>query len=108
MTCRNVSKWRRNWADCLVQDKVEGIPADCSIGVRHKGGVTLTQASVRNVGTCRPDVKEVIQADNIRKAQSTDAGHRGGEARIRDESPVMGLDRRSLVARLQCEHNLRG
>lgn len=32
-------------------------------GIRHRGGVTLDQALVWNVGTCRLDAKEEIQGD---------------------------------------------
>jgi hypothetical protein len=62
--------------------------------------VTLIQALVRNSGTCRPDAKGEAQADRLRKGEITDAGHRGGVTRSRDEGPVMGLDRRGGVARL--------
>ena len=62
--------------------------------------MTLIQALVRNSGTCRPDVKGEAQADGLRKGEITDAGHRGGVTRSRDEGPVMGLDRRGGVARL--------
>ena len=37
----------------LVQEE----PAYCLSGVRHKDGVTLIQALVGNVGTCRSDDK---------------------------------------------------
>jgi len=43
--------------------------------------VTSGQASVRNTGTCRPDAKGEAQADSLCESQSTDAGHRGGDAR---------------------------
>ena len=36
-------------------------PAAWLGGTRHKGGVTLHQALVWNVGTCRLDVKGEIQ-----------------------------------------------
>ena len=49
--------------------------------------MTLIQALVRNSGTCRPDAKGEAQADRLRKSESTDAGHRGGVARSRDEGP---------------------
>ncbi len=68
----------------------------------------LIQALVRNVGTCRPDVKGEAQADSIREGQSTDAGHRGGDARSRVEGSVMELDRRGVVVRLHHVHNLQG
>ena len=67
-------------------------PGPC--GVRLEGGVNPDQALLRNVGTCRPDAKGDGRAGDPRKAQSTDAGHRGRAVRSRDEGPVMGLDRR--------------
>ena len=63
-------------------------------GIRLGGGVNSDQALLRNVGTCRPDVKGDVQAGDPRKGQSTDAGHRGGAVRSRDEGSVMGLVRR--------------
>jgi hypothetical protein len=33
-------------------------------GIRHRGGVTLDQALMRNVGTCRLDAKGEIQGDD--------------------------------------------
>lgn len=58
--------------------------ADGPFGIRHIGGVTLTQALVRNLGTCRPDAKGEIQAEGLRKDESTDTGHRA-------ETSVVGL-----------------
>ena len=43
---------------------VQGKPAYCLSGVRHKNGVNLIQALVRNVGTCRPDVKGETQVED--------------------------------------------
>jgi hypothetical protein len=63
---------------------------------------------MRNVGTCRPDAKGEIQADCNCKGESTDAGHRGGDVRSREESSVMGLDRRGIVVQFHLVHNLRG
>jgi len=74
-------------------------PVDGLSGIRHEGGVTPAQALMRNVGTCRSDAKGDAQAGHPRKSQSTDAEHRGGVTRSRDESPVMGPDRRGDVAR---------
>ena len=100
MTCRNVFRRRRNPdSDLYPASKDWEAPADCPIGVRHEGGVTLRRASIRNTGTCRSDVKGEIQAVHHRKGESTDAEHRGGDARSRDEGPVMGLDRRGVVIR---------
>ena len=101
MTCRNVSNRRRNRdLDFYPGSKGWKRPAYCPTGVRHEGGVTLGRASIRNTGTCRSDVKGETPAVHHRKGLSTDAEHRGGDARSRDEGPVMGLDRRGVVIRL--------
>lgn len=91
----------------LARDEGRGMPADCSTGARHEGGVTLYQASVRNVRTCRPDVKGEVQVESFCENESTDAGHRDGDVRSRVEGSVMELDRRGVVVRLQHGHNLR-
>ncbi len=70
--------------------------------------MTLIQALVRNVGTCRPDAKGAAQVDSIHKGQSTDAGHRGGAVRIRVEGSVMESDRRGSIVRLNRAGNLQG
>jgi hypothetical protein len=36
----------------------------CLGGIRHKGGVNLSQALVWNVGTCRPDGKGETQVED--------------------------------------------
>jgi hypothetical protein len=100
MTCRNVPNRRRNRdLDFYPASKGWGLPADCPTGVRHEGGVTSRQASVRNTGTCRPDAKGETQAVSRREGPSTDAGHRGGDARSRVDGSVMGPDRRGVVIR---------
>lgn len=74
-------------------------PVDGLSGVRHEGGVTLVQASMRNVGTCRRDAKGDVQAGGPGKNLSTEAWHRDGVPRSRDEGAVMALDRRGDVVR---------
>jgi hypothetical protein len=49
------------------------------------------------VRTCRSDAKGDASSGYHREGQSTDAEHRGGAARSRDEGPVMGLDQRGCV-----------
>ena len=44
-----------------------------------------------------PDAKGEIASGSNREDQSTDAEHRDGAVRSRDEGPVMGLDRRGCV-----------
>ena len=70
--------------------------------------MTSIQALMRNAGTCRPDAKGEIQADSLRKDRSTDAGHRDGDARSRNEGLVMGLDRRGVVIQPYCVGNPQG
>jgi len=53
-TCRKESGRRRNRARLLSPGEAWEIPAYCPGGVRHKGGASLAQAPVRNVGTCVP------------------------------------------------------
>ena len=109
MTCRNVFRRRRNRdSDFCPASKDWEAPADCPIGVRHEGGVTSRQASVRNAGTCRPDAKGATQAVSSREGPSTDAGHRGGGVRSRVDGSVMGSDRRGVVIRLYPGGNPRG
>ena len=91
----------------LSQDKVQRVPAYCLDGVRHAGGVNLIQAFVRNVGTCRPDVKGETQGGSTPKGESTDAGHRDGPTRISVEVSVMGMERRGWVIRPGCSANQR-
>ena len=109
MTCRkardDVETGIRIW---ILGARVGEVPADCPTGVRHEGGVTLRQASIRNTGTCHPDVKGETKAVSRRKGLSTNAGYRGGDARIREEGPVMGLDRRGVVIRLYPVNNPNG
>ena len=67
-----VSVWDRD-----AQRLGEVRKSRCSLAER---GVTLNQASVRNVGTCRPDVKGEAQAHGLRKINRTNTGHRDGGA----------------------------
>ncbi|TAN58042.1 MAG: hypothetical protein EPN26_01945 [Rhodospirillales bacterium] len=55
------------------------------------------QALSRNAGTCGPDAKGEIREGSPLKDESTDAGRRGGASRSREESPVMGPDRRGCI-----------
>ena len=43
--------------------QVQREPAAWLDGIRHRGGVNLSQVFVRNVGTCRLDAKGEIQTD---------------------------------------------
>ena len=73
------------------------MPEGCPSGIRRVGGAKLGQALVWNVRTCRSDAKGAVTSGSNREDRSTDAEHRGGAARSRDEGPVMGPDRRGCV-----------
>ena len=61
----------------VAREKSPGKPAYRGGGVRRKGGVSLARASMRNVGTCHPDVKGEAQVGGPRKSKSTEAGGQG-------------------------------
>ncbi len=56
------------------------------------------QALVRNMRTCRPDVKGEAEVGEP-PSESTDAGHRGGPSRSSDEVSVMGVEQRGWPVR---------
>src|SRR4051794_26291359 len=97
MTCRNIFWRRRNQERVSLLGQGWEVPDDT--GVRHEGGVTL--ASIRNVRTCRSDVKGAGQAGSPCKTLSTKAEHRGGVARSSEEGSVMELERR--VVQWECD-----
>ncbi len=108
MTCRKTSRDVETGIETLSREAGGGGPVYGSTGVRHEGGVIVIQAWVRNVGTCRSDAKGDAQVGSPHKRPSTEAGHRGGVARSRDEGSVMGLDRRGGVVRSYRGGNPRG
>ena len=68
--------------------------------IRHRGGVTLLQAFVRNVGTCRLDGKRDAQGRNP-KGQRIDARHRDGATRSSEELGESLRERRGRVIQLE-------
>ncbi len=57
-------RWRQNWGAYRSPGEAQGKPVYCLSGVRHKGDMNLIQAFVRNVGTCRSDVKGEAQVED--------------------------------------------
>jgi hypothetical protein len=96
-TCRKCIEDVETGGIFVNPGSVWGIPVYCPHGGRHEGSMTLFRASVRNVGTCRPDGKGEPQVGTPHKRESTEAGHRGGGVCSRAEGPVMGLDRRDAI-----------
>ena len=100
MTCRKRMDDVETGRMLLAREKFGGWPDCCPNGIRHEGGVTLRQAFAWNVGTCRPDVKGEIQMGGPHEDESTEAGHRGGATRSREEGLESELDRRGCVVQL--------
>jgi hypothetical protein len=83
---------------------VQGESAACLDDIRHRGGVTLNQAVVRNVGTCRLDVKRDVQGRNP-EDQRIDARHRDGATRSSEELGEGPRERRGRVIRFETSVN---
>lgn len=97
-TTDEVSKGKRrrqNWGTVYTPGSVQEKPADCLGGVRHKGGVNLTQALMWNVGTWVLMKREKLKW-MTHERESTDAGPRGGTTRSSDEVSVMEMERRGV------------
>lgn len=63
MKCREVINNIKTERQSLARDKSRKCLIIGLDGVRHEDGVSSVQALVRNVGTCRLDVKGEVQAD---------------------------------------------
>jgi len=63
----------------------------------RQGSCVTSAGSCTERETCRSDAKGEVPSGQNREDESTDAEHRGGVARSRDEGSVMGLDRRGCV-----------
>jgi hypothetical protein len=61
MTCRKRRDAIETRLQLLAWDEARGEPVDCPGDGRHESGVSLAQALMRNVGTCRLDAKGDLQ-----------------------------------------------
>lgn len=86
MTCRKAVLQCRNRGEVVIRERVQQTPEFRLDDTRHKGGVSLDRARVRNVRTCRSDAKGRAQVDSLHERASTDAEHRDGATRSSDES----------------------
>jgi hypothetical protein len=84
---------RQNRGTVYTPGAVQGKPADRLDGVRHKGGVNLIRALMRNVGT-----RVLMPRENLKwmthERESTEARPRGGTTRSSGEVSVMEMERR--------------
>ena len=93
-TCRTTVQGVEPGIETRSREPGGGGPVYGSTGVRPEGGVSVMQAGGRTGGTGRSDATGAAQAGSPRERQRTNAGHRDGVARRRDERSVMGPDRR--------------
>src|SRR3954447_24035949 len=105
MKCRKRIRRCRSRGVTLPPGSARENPEAHPRGIRHVDGAKLNQALVRNVRTCRSDAKGEVSSGQNREDESTDAEHRGGAARIRDEGSVMELDRRGCVVQPRPQAN---
>src|SRR6266851_3979460 len=73
MTCRKArGDVETGIRTCIPRARVGEVPADCPTGVRHEGGVTLRQASMRSTGAETPVLgKKVLYWDWTEGASSS-------------------------------------
>jgi len=64
MSCRKVTDVIETGLLYRVRDRVWGKPVYCPDGGRQKGGASLVQAFMRNVGTWRSDVKGEVEVED--------------------------------------------
>jgi hypothetical protein len=69
MTCRNSIDDVETGGVIFFRDQLGGCPEDCLSGIRHVSGAKPDQALVRNVRTCRSDVKGDAQAADTARAR---------------------------------------
>ena len=67
MKCRKRRDAIETGLQSLVRDEARGEPVDCPSDGRHKGGVSLAQALVWNVGTFRTDGNREVQAEALQE-----------------------------------------
>jgi hypothetical protein len=100
MKCRKCRNDVRTGRKSLVRDKFREHLNGRLFGIRHEGGVILTQAYMWNVGTCYCDGKGETQEPKL-KCESTDTHSRGGAGCSSEEVPVMGMEQRARVIWLE-------
>ena len=69
MKCRKRRDDVKTGGKSLTRDQSGRRPVYCPLGVRHEGGVSLIQAQMWNLGTCRLDAKGATQAEIPQEAE---------------------------------------
>lgn len=103
MMGRKETRWRRNRGVKLLREKAQGERADGLGGVRPRGGVSLVQAVLWNVGTSSVDAKGDLQAEGLCKEPSTEATGRVGAAHSSEEARESGWSEGAASSGYECE-----
>jgi hypothetical protein len=85
--------WRKNQQQQKNQIPILR-PAYWLCGARHKGGMTFTQAVIRNMGSWMPMIRERHKMRTI-EAESIEVASSGGLGSSSDEASVMEVERRA-------------
>ena len=95
MTCRKANQLTSKPGSVVDPGQVQTLPVYGLNGVRCRGCMNLSQALLRNVGTCWFNTKgrEFTQC----VFASTNVNQRGGATRSSDEVAVMAVERRGCV-----------
>ena len=97
MRCREKVNDVKTGFSCIDPGQVQGESAYCLSGIRHRGGASLIQALVWNLGTSRCGVKGAIQVGKTHKYLSTNTQHWDGLSRSSDEFSVMEKEPRGQI-----------
>jgi hypothetical protein len=87
----------------LLREEAQGERADGLGGVRPRGGVSLVQAVMRNVGASTVDAKGELQAEGLCKEWSTEAAVRVGAAHSSEEARESGWSEGAASSGCECE-----
>ncbi len=98
MTCRNLSfNGIKTRAIFGAWGRVGKLPVYCPCGVRHLGGMSLTQALIRNWRGRRVMLIEKVQAGQTCKAESRKTPTCVGLPHSSEEVFVMSMERRGQL-----------
>ena len=96
MTCRKAMKLTSKPGSVIDLGQIQIVPVDRLGGVRCRGGMSLIQALLWNVGTCWFRAKG-IGVTLLRMIVSRHVNQRGGATRSSDEAAVMAVEQRGCV-----------
>lgn len=97
MTCRKANQLTSKPGSVVDPGQIQTIPVYGLGGVWCRGCMSLIQALLWNVGTCRFNVKGREIAQLMSNFASTNVSRRDGAIRSSEEAAVMVVERRDCV-----------